>query len=84
MFEPTAEQLANRKRNTEHLAQLRAEQALRDRAPEIPALEARITELQHLAADILGTFTPGSDGYRARASKIQITRWEAIAKGTAS
>lgn len=37
---------------------------------------ARVAVLEALAAEILGTFSKGSDGYRARAGQIAVARWE--------
>lgn len=44
----------------------------------------RIAELEQLAAEILATFTKGSDGYRARAGQVQIAKWETTLKGPSS
>lgn len=87
---PTPGQLARRQRNEDHLAQLRAEQALRDRASEIPALEARIAELEQLAADILATFSDRAAVYGGGTWSVRsrwvyaddIDRWHSTLEGT--
>jgi hypothetical protein len=44
--------------------------------PEPDPRDARIAELEQLAADILGAFSKRSDGWRARAAAVQIAKWQ--------
>lgn len=52
---------------------------LKSRAVPDPA--ARVAELERLAADILGRFTKGDGGHRARVGQVQIGKWQAVLDG---
>lgn len=43
--------------------------------------DARVAELEQLAADILSRFHATGDGHRARAGQVQIAKWENTLKG---
>lgn len=47
----------------------------------VAVLNARVAELEQLAAQMLASYHQGSDGYRGRVGQVQIARWRKTLAG---